>query len=192
MKAKRFGAFLIDLLVIGLFLMLVYYFVPTKDTTIIENNIANISEQVLNNEIGKLDYYKEFSKNMYQLDSDRVLFTAFNTLIIIFYFLVISILTKGYTLGMYINGLKIKGKLNIKNMFLRNLVATGLLYLICSVLLVYLTQDVIYFSILGILGIIQILLVIISTFMIIYRSDSKGIQDIISSTEIVRTKEVKK
>lgn len=71
----------------------------------------------MNNEIGKLDYYKEFSKNMYQLDSDRVLFTAFNTLIIIFYFLVIPILTKGYTLGMYINGLKIKGKLNIKNMF---------------------------------------------------------------------------
>lgn len=192
MKAKRFGAFLIDILVIGLFLMLVYYFVPTNDTTEIENNITSISEQVLNNEISKLDYYNEFSKNMYELDKDRVLFTAFNTLIIMLYFLIIPIITKGYTLGMYIYSLKLKGKLNIKNMFLRNLISTGLLYLICSVLLIYLTHDVMYFSILGILVIIQILLVIISTFMIIYRSDSKGIQDIISSTEVVQTKEVKK
>lgn len=192
MKTKRFGAFLIDLLVIGLFLMLVYYFVPTKDTSIIQNNITNLSEQVLNNEIGKLDYYKEFSKNMYTLDSDRVLYTAFNTLIIMLYFLIIPIITKGRTLGMYITGIKLKGKLNIKNMFLRNLITTGLLYLICSVLLIYLTKDVTYFSILGILGIIQILLVIISTFMVIYRSDSKGIQDIISNTEIVSNKEVKK
>ena len=107
------------------------------------------------------------------------------------YFLIIPIITKGYTLGMYISGIKLSGKLNIKNMFLRNLIATGLLYLIFSVLLVYFTKDTMYFSILGILGIIQILLVIISTFMIIYRSDSKGIQDIISSTKIVRNKEVK-
>lgn len=190
-RLKRFSAFLIDILVIGLFLMLIYYFIPERDTTIIQNNITEVTEQVLNNEIGKIDYLKEFSKNIYELDRGNVLFNAFNTLIIMLYFILVPIITKGYTLGMYISGVKIKGKLNVKNLLLRNLIATGLIYLILSVILVYLTSNMTYFIILSILGIIQFLLVIISTFMIIYRSDLKGIQDIISSTEIVQTKEVK-
>ena len=190
-RLKRFSAFLIDILVIGLFLMIIYYFIPERDTTNIQNNITEVTEQVLNNEIGKLDYIKEFSKNIYELDKGNVLFNAFNTLIIMLYFILIPIITKGYTLGMYINGLIIKGKLNVKNMLLRNLVATGLIYLLLSIVLVYLTSDMTYFIILSFLGIIQFLLVIISAFMIIYRHDLKGIQDIISNTKIVQTKEVK-
>src|SRR5574344_1492813 len=106
-RLKRFSAFLIDILVIGLFLMLIYYFIPERDTTIIQNNITEVTEQVLNNEIGKIDYLKEFSKNIYELDRGNVLFNAFNTLIIMLYFILVPIITKGYTLGMYISGVKI-------------------------------------------------------------------------------------
>ena len=181
---KRFTAFLLDALVILLIFMVLYYFIPTKDTTNISDSITNLTEKVLKSGMGRLNYFNEFSRNMYMLDYERVIFSAINTVIVMLYFVLVPVITKGYTLGLYIMNLKLKGKINIKNMFLRNLISTGLLYLILSVILVYITKDTLYFILISILGIIQFLLVIISTFMIIYRKDKKGIQDIISKTEV--------
>lgn len=189
---KRLSAFILDILLLVIFFMILYYFVPTKDTTDLNNNITEITEKVLNHEIGKVEYYNEFSKNMYLLDYGRVVFTGLNTLIIMLYFIIVPIITKGYTLGLYITGLKLDGKINIKNLIMRNLISTGLLYLILSILAVCFTKDTLYFSLISILGIIQFLLVIISTFMIIYRKDQKGLQDIISDTKVVSASEVKK
>lgn len=188
---RRFTAFIIDVLLISLLFMIVYYFVPAKDTTEISQNITKLTEQVLNSEIGHLNYLKGFSENIYLLDYSRAIFNAFNTLVIMFYFIITPIITKGYTLGLYISGIKINGKLNIKNLLLRNMIATGLLYLLMSIILVYTTKDTLYFVLLSIFGIIQFLLVIISAFMIIYKRDHNGLQDIISKTKIVLAKEVK-
>lgn len=188
---RRFSAFMIDVLLICLLLMIVYYFVPAKDTTDISKNITKLTEQLLNSEIGHINFLNGFSKNIYLLDSGRAIFNAFNTLIIMLYFIIVPIITKGYTLGMYISGIKLSGKINVKSMLLRNVIATGLLYLLASVVLVYTTKDTLYFVLLSIFGIIQFLLVIISAFMIIYRKDHEGIQDKISKTKVVLAKEVK-
>lgn len=181
---RRFSAFLIDALVILLIFMLLYFFLPTNDSINISDNITKLTEKVLNSEMGRINYFEEFSRNMYLLDHSRVVFNGINAMIIMLYFILVPIMTKGYTLGLYITGLKLKGDLSVKNLFLRNLIATGLLYLILSIILVYATKDTLYFVLLSILGIIQFLLVIISTFMIIYRKDKKGLQDIISSIEV--------
>ena len=109
-------------------------------------------------------------------------------MIVIFYFIIIPIITKGYTLGMYITGIKYEGQINIKNLFLRNIITTGILQMIVSLILVYLVNNKIYLTISLFLGIIQLLLVIISAFMISYRKDLKGIQDIISNINIIEVK----
>lgn len=188
---RRFSSFLIDILLLALFFMVAYYFIDDSDKVIeINENIAKISEQAIKHDISMKDYMVKFSENIYELDKERVLQTGFNILVIILYFIIVPIITKGYTLGMYILGIKISGKINVATMFLRNLVATGLLYLILSFILVYFVKDTTYFISLTILGFIQFLLVIISTFMIIYRHDKQGIQDILSGTRIVNIKEV--
>lgn len=185
---KRLVAFLLDLLIIGIVLMLIYYFIPINDTSEISKNITSLTEKVLNKEIGHIDYLNGFSENIYKLDYSRAIYTALNTVIIMFYFIIIPLITKGYTFGLYISGLKIDGKINVKNLIVRNLVATGLIYLILSIVLVYLTNNTLYFILLSILGIIQFLLVIISFFMVIYRHDEKGLQDILSKTKIIEVK----
>lgn len=188
---RRLSAFMIDILLIGLLLMIVYYFVPAKDTTEISQKITKLTEQLLNSEIGHINFLKGFSENIYLLDYNRAIFNAFNTLVIMLYFIVTPLITKGYTLGMYISGIKLNGKLSVKNLLFRNVIATGLLYLLASVILVYTTKDTVYFVLLSIFGLIQFLLVIISTFMIIYRKDHEGIQDKISNTRVVIAKEVR-
>ena len=59
---------------------------------------------------------------------------AINLLLVSFYFIIIPILTKGYTLGLYLFNLKIDGKLNFKNLFMRSIIINGLLFMISSVI----------------------------------------------------------
>ena len=137
------------------------------------------------------NYYNEFAINTYIMDKNSVFVLGLNILIVILYFIAVPIITKGFTLGKYVVGIKYEGKLNIWNLFLRNIITTGILQMILSIILIYLTKDTMYLTLTLFLGFIQILLVIISAFMVLYRSDLKGIQDMISNIRVVKIKEVK-
>lgn len=189
MKFKRFSAYMIDILLVVIILLILKNIVPIKQNKEFNQNMMKMTEQFLNKEISIGEYYNEFSVINYNQDKNSVILLGFNTLIVIFYFIIIPIITKGYTLGMYITGIKYEGKINVKNLFLRNIITTGILQMIVSLILVYLVNNKIYLTISLFLGIIQLLLVIISAFMISYRKDLKGIQDIISNINIIEVKE---
>lgn len=191
---RRFSAYLIDLMIIGLIFIIIYYFLPqNSEIQNLNHNLAFQNEQLLNHTIRYSEYFHSFSKITYQLDQMNILYSGLNILLISFYFIIIPLLNKGRTLGLYIVELQIKSNkksLNIFQLFIRNFVANGLLYLMLSFLFVHFIKNETYFIAITILGIIQILLVIISIFMIIYRKDKRGLQDILSQTKI--TKEVLK
>ena len=191
MRFKRFSAFMIDIILIGILMIVIENIVPIKDATYLNENMMELTEQVLNNEISMQNYYNEFAVNTYIMDKNSVFVLGLNTLIVILYFIAVPIITKGFTLGKYVVGIKYEGKLNIWNLFLRNIVTTGILQMILSIILIYVTKDTTYLTLTLILGFIQILLVIISAFMVLYRSDLKGIQDMISKIKVVQIKEVK-
>lgn len=186
---RRFSAYLIDLMVISMFFMLIYYFLPQNNVQELNRELALINEQILNKQITYQTYIDQFSKITYDLDKTQVLFSGLNILLICLYFIIIPLMSKGKTLGLYILSLKIAeddGRLNINHLFLRNLVTNGLFYMIGSLLFVHFLDYKSYFISITILGFIQILLVLISVFMILYRKDKKGLQDIISKTKITR------
>lgn len=191
MKAKtykRFLAYVLDILILSIIFMLIYYFLPTNyEVQELNHSLASINEQVLNNQIEFNEYFNMFSQVTYQLDKANILYSGFNILLVCIYFVIVPVLTEGYTLGLYIFGLKITKKdkkISINDLLIRNLITNGLLYMIISLILVSLVNAKTYFIMITILGFIQILLVIISTFMILYRKDKRGLQDIISKTTI--------
>ena len=89
-------------------------------------------------------------------------------------------------------GIKIKPKkekLTLTALIIRNIIVNGLGYTLLSIILLFIFPSNLYFIILSILGIIQFLLVITSCFMIIYRKDLRGLEDIFSQTNVVSIKE---
>jgi len=188
--SKRFGAYLIDLLLLGLVLMVINFFIEESSLVSTLNiDLANLNEQYLKNEISVNEYFNNYSSIIYKLDYERANQVGINILIIIIYFVIIPVINKGKTFGLYIVGYRLSGvekEVTINKLFIRNLIANGLLYSLGSLFAVYLLKDISYFICITILGIIQILLVIISIFMITYRKDKKGLQDILSKTEIIK------
>lgn len=186
---RRFVAYLIDFIFISAILMILAYFIPrSTNFDFLNQDINDLTEQAMNNEITFEAYTREFAKDLIEVDKASVIYNATSFIILVAYYVIIPVFTKR-TLGKRIMQIKIEHKngkkLNILNTFIRSVVDIGLLYSLITVYLVQMVDYKTYFFTLIIFGIIQFLLVIISVFMILYRRDKRGLQDILSRSNVV-------
>lgn len=185
---KRLLAYIIDTLLLGVIFIIFYKLIPINNEVIpLNHSLKELEEKFLNGTILFREYFSNYIQISYNIDKLNMIQIAINLLLVSFYFIIIPILTKGYTLGLYLFSLKIDGKLKFKNLFMRSIIINGLLFMISSVIAISFLNYKYYFVTITILGFIQFLLVIISIFMIIYRKDKRGLQDIISNTKIIPT-----
>lgn len=187
--SKRVIAYIIDFIFIMAILMMVSYFIPkNSNLDSLNNNINDLTEKVLNKDISFKKYTEEYSFYLSSIDKGNVLYNTVSIIITILYYVIIPVIFNT-TLGKYIMKLEIRHKdgkkLNILNTFIRSIIDVGLLYSLVTVFLVQIVNSETYLFILIIFGIIQFILVIISLFMILYRRDKRGLQDILSKSNVV-------
>lgn len=186
--SKRFIAYLIDVFVVVIICSILYSIAPDKKIDEFNHQLNNYNEQMLNHEIGFKEYISDYVKVGYEIDKTRIIRSGISIMIFIIYFIIIPLINGGYTLGLKIMNLKLSGNLSVKNLIIRNIITVGLLYMILSVLVIHMFSYKYYFILMSILSFIQFLLVIISIFMIIYRRDKKGLQDVLSNTFVEEVK----
>ena len=71
------------------------------------------------------------------------------------------------------------------NLLERDLLINFIGYMLITLGLVFIIKDYSYFIVSFILTIFEVLLVIISTFMILYKSEKRGVHDYITSTQVI-------
>ena len=183
---KRFLAYLVDIVIVVTIIFLIYKIIPTSQKVKnLEVNVAVLNENYLNKQIGAFEYINDYSMLMYDIDKQTIIKIVINFIIAFIYFVTIPFITKGKTLGKLIMKIRIKSNkenLSVFQLFVRALITGGLGYLIANLILIFFVSKNIYAYILLILGLIQLILVIASIFMVIYRKDKKGIEDIIGNT----------
>lgn len=186
---KRMLAYLIDLIVIGLLLGIIMTF-KEKDQKVINlrNDLNIVNELYASKEMEFLEYFDRYTMISQQLDQKCIIYTIFNILFIIIYFILIPFFKNGQTLGKKIAKIKVIGKeekATIKSYFIRNLIINGLGMMILAIPFLYFLPNKMYFIFESILSFIQITLVILSISMILYRKDKRGLHDILSGTNVV-------
>lgn len=190
--SKRLIAFIIDFIFIGAILMILAYFIPKgNDFDYLNKDMNELTEQRLRDEITFKAYVNEYANYVSAVESDNALYNSISFIILIIYYVVIPLFAKR-TLGKQIMKLKYeknnKNKLNFVNLFIRSIIDIGLLFSLVTVFIVQLVSSKTYLLTLIILGFVQILLVIISIFMILYRRDKRSISDILSRTNVIEVK----
>lgn len=187
---KRFSAYLIDIMVIGAIILLINYFIPeSNNISVLNQEFNNLNETILKKEITFSSYIMHFAEIMHDLDKEKVMTYIINAVLIISYFVIIPYFKDGKTLGNYIVGIRIvredREYLSLNNLLIRNIIINGLGYLLTSLVCVYILPSFSYFMVVSIFGFIQLILVIMSVFMVIYRRDKRGLQDILSKTKVI-------
>ena len=186
---KRLGAYLLDSIILSIVLGICSSFIPAS------SNVINLHKQwdmeidsYLNNEISTKEVINNYSMIAHDIDKEQVGLSIINGFFILIYFVIYPFFNDGQTLGKKVFKIKIKkdnGDLSMNDLIIRNFIVNGLLTLLVSLALIYILPSMSYFITISILNFIQFILVIVSAFMIIYRSDKKGIQDIITHTSVV-------
>lgn len=190
---KRISAYMIDLIILGIVIISIGYLIPESANTLkLQSTLNKLTDAMLSDGITLKDYIEGYVNIMYNLDKEKVIFTIINIITIFIYFTIIPFITKGKTIGNYIMNIKIKNKNDDKvsmiRLGIRNFIINGLGYLIIQLFLIKYGNPNNYFYILTICAIIQLALVIISLFMIKYKENKCGLQDIISGTIVISTR----
>lgn len=186
---KRLFAYLFDFLLLFFVVMLISVLLPKGNISTLKNELEIIEQSYLFNTIDQQTYLNETSLIMSKMFKENVLSIMINIVFIILYLIVLPFINKGQTIGMKVLNIKIvNNKLetpSLNELVLRNIVTNGLGYLIIVLSIYYIIPKNIFFITISLLAIIQLLLVIISSFMIIYKKNRKGIQDLISNTKVI-------
>lgn len=188
---KRMIAYGIDFLILMVILFLVGYLFPKNGNVVsLNHEFDEINDLLFSHQLSFSHYLYRISNVMQDLDKERVLYSLVNAIYIIIYFVIIPYKTKK-TLGMYVMKIhydKKDGKVSLDDLLIRSMITCGLLYLLVSLVSIYLLPALPYFILNIFFAIIQISLVILSIFMVIYRHDNKGLHDLYSHTIIVADK----
>ena len=191
MNIKRTRSFFIDFLILLVAYNIINIAFPNSDNVkrlIIEQN--EILENYTARDIRFTKYLKNYSIVSKELDKERVVPNLVYVLFTCLYFIVLPYLWKGRTIGSYINGIQIErfdnGKLHIKQLIIRSVVVIGLGYLLLSNLLIFILPSKYYFIVKSILGIFQVVIAVFSAYMILFTKKKRGIQDLISNTEMAK------
>lgn len=183
--SKRVFAYIIDMLLLLLIIGIPSFFFNEN----LDNSIRINNENYVNGALSFNEFFANASDLYQNQDKMKVEFYIINIIYIIGYFIILPLYNNGSTLGKKLMGIKVEAsynqKLTFKNLFIRNLVINGLLYLVMIVLTLYILPPKAYFILGMITGIIQITLVIISIFMVLYRQDKRGIHDLLAHTKVV-------
>lgn len=190
--SKRFLAYLIDFLIFMIVTTMIVGLIPSSNKQQeLNEQLLKIENSYIENEITIEEYFKEYSNILPNYDKENILLNICNLIFIIGYFVIIPVINDGQTIGKKILKIKIlkkEGNLTIKDMIIRNFVTTSLLSLMLSSTIIYLISGKYYFIFTLIINFLQLLLVIISIFMIIYRKDKSGVHDLITNTSVVEVR----
>lgn len=186
---KRLSAYILDALIFSLIFGIFTMIIPeSNNVTNLNGQLSDLSESVLKNELSMTVYFNQYAGIVHNLDKELFLSNLFNLILMIGYFAVLPFYYNGQTLGKKIMKIKVvkdNDELTMNDLIIRNIIINGFLFSLIGFALIFIVSDLTYFLIISILCFIEILLVIISVFMILYRHDKKGLHDLWCKTSVV-------
>ena len=190
---KRFASYIIDFIIVTVLLNLVSFVIPESKNLKNLNNEYNelTTEYVEKSEHTEEDveeYMNAVAPITYQIDRENFLFSIAGIVVYILYFVIFQYKNNGQTLGKKIMGIKVTkedGEISINDFIFRSFIVNSVLFNMIILILLFTTKDATYISLVGILGIIQFVVVIVSAGMIIFRKDKKTLQDVVTNTKVV-------
>lgn len=194
MKHKRIVAYLIDTILIILLLVGIRVLFQNQNMQTLRLELNELNQSFLSKQVGFSTYINHYSSIMYDMDKQNCLITLIGMILMILYFVILPYKWNGQTIGKKMMHIKIikNESITIKDLFIRSLFINGLGYGILTFILLWIFPSFSYFLTASFIGILQIILVIVSLFMILYNKNGKDLEDIITQSEVIHVEEVKK
>ena len=193
---QRFLAFLLDIVLVSFVASFISYpFLDMDSIQKLNESSVEVMENYTNGKIDEKEYFNESSTISYELARKQ----GVNTLVIIFlnilYFVVYQIKNNGQTLGKQILKIRVVDSsnrdLSMNQMIFRALIINSILLDMISFGVLIFANQSSYFYGVSFLAFIQFCILSVSTFMIMFGKNRRGLHDLVAHTDVVRCDVVK-
>ena len=193
---QRFLAFLLDIVLVSVVASFISYpFLDMDSIQKLNESSVEVMENYTSGKIDEKEYFNESSTISYELARKQ----GVNTLVIIFlnilYFVIYQIKNNGKTLGKQILKIRVVDSANrdlsMNQMIFRALIINSILLDMISFGVLIFANQSSYFYGVSFLAFIQFCILSVSTFMIMFGKDRRGLHDLVAHTDVVRCDVVK-
>ena len=194
MKKATFGqrllAYLIDACIVLIISSMVTSSFSTKKLESLQKDLEDVVTNYTQGEISMDEYLEQTKDLSYEMEKSSTTTNIVYVVISIGYFIVFQYLNKGQTLGKKLMKIRIvnqeEKEPNIIQMILRTCITNEILPKILIIIFVTFVSKNNFLSIYSVITVLTYAFIIITVFMILYRKDKLGLNDIIAKTKVVK------
>ena len=189
---QRFAAFIIDIMIVSLIASFISTpFINASNSEKLTKQSSELVEKVMAGEIDQKTYIKEASVITYQIDKNNALYTIINIIFGFVYFVIFQFYKKGQTIGKQIFKIKVDsndGVLNINQMVARGLLIDMILFDLIRFAFCMFGSSKSYFLGYSSVMMVEIIVLSLCGFMVMFKKDRRGLHDILCNTKVVNVK----
>ncbi len=186
MAYKRFFAYVIDMFIVFLFIIII----NKVFTNPLEKDLSKLNQLSIENVINKDEYFNEYKHLLHEVDKKDLVKNISTTILLIVFFVLVPYCFNSQTIGQKIFKLKICSdeEVTLENLIFRSVILNGIGYMLFMFIILFITNDNLYFILINLLAFLQLIVVIISGFMVLYSYKHLSIADIFTNTRIEELK----
>lgn len=186
---QRIGAYLLDLIIIGLIASLLTFWIPESDKyKEAYETQKEQSDLLMNNEIGTQEYFDTTMRSRYVMEKETVIQTVVGIVIAIGYFGTFAYYKNGQTIGKKLMKIKVVNNEGKEpghlQLIFRICLLRGIFTTILSTILLFVLSENEYMVIYGI-SIAQSIFLMVCALMMVIREDKRGLHDMIAKTKVI-------
>lgn len=187
---ERLGAYLIDIFIVSLFLMIIGVNYSVDDS-IYSDKVSELEDKLINGDITNKEYLSTYGELLYDMNSDTKVYLIISLAVNVAYFVVFQGMFHGQTIGKKLLKIKVvdeerKDSASIFQIFIRSLFTMSIISGILNIVLLYFASRNVYGIINSTLSIIETLFVLAVVICIVYRKDKRGLHDMMAGTSVIK------
>ncbi|MDD6224477.1 MAG: RDD family protein [bacterium] len=190
----RVISYIIDIIIVSMVASFIMVVLPRSENyDIYLQEYEQVQADLIENKITVDEYIQRSIEVVHDLDYSNVVSMVVEVVLLILYFVVFQCYNKGQTLGKKIMNIRVVSsdgeRLTFNHYIYRSVIIHSLLANILIIgMVLFIDKSVYYYASFTLQG-IQILLIIISVFMVMYKKDGRGLQDLVGHTRVIMCNE---
>jgi RDD family. len=191
MRLIRIKAYVIDFVILIIALGIINVAIPNSDySKQLKQDQNAIMEDYMSGRIDFSSYVDNYGVVYYQSALETQINYLIYFLFMIWYFVIIPFIWKGRTLGCYLCHVQVErfdqGMLHMWQLMVRYSFVFGLGYVLINNIGIAVLPSNYYFPVMSIVAIFQFVLAIFSAMTVLFKTEKRGLHELISDTELTK------